>query len=84
MKVATNSASWLYYILLVLGRKRQNCSLKTITCEARPLLKRYVNNLWQPDINTVSHLWQHTQDDHLISTSLNKVSLPNVCWYDVT
>ena len=42
MKMAPNSASWLYYILLVLGRKRQDCSLETITSEARPFLKRYV------------------------------------------
>ena len=36
MKVTTNSASWLYYISLVLGKNRQECSLKTIPCEARP------------------------------------------------
>ena len=39
-KVATTSASSLYYILLVLGRKRQNCILTTITCEARPPLNK--------------------------------------------
>ena len=42
MKVATNSDRWLYYISLVFGRKRQDCSLKNITCEARPFIKRYV------------------------------------------
>ena len=31
IKPVTNSASWLYYISLVLGRERPHCSLKTIT-----------------------------------------------------
>ena len=30
--MATNSASWLYYGSLVLGRESQHCSLNTITC----------------------------------------------------
>ena len=41
MKVATNSASWLYYGSLVLGRERQHCSLNTITCEPRPFSIRF-------------------------------------------
>ena len=34
----------LYYVLLVLGRKRNGSNLKTITCEPRPFLKRYLIN----------------------------------------
>ena len=32
----------ILYFFLVLGSKRQNCSLKTITCEPRSFLKRYL------------------------------------------
>ena len=35
IKLATNSPSWLYYTLLVIGRERQHCSLETTTCEPR-------------------------------------------------
>ena len=35
IKLVTNSASWLYYNLLVHSRERQHSSLKTITCEPR-------------------------------------------------
>ena len=38
----TNSASWFYYILLVLGRATHHCSVKTITCGPRPFLKREI------------------------------------------
>ena len=38
-KLVTNSHNWLNYISLVLGRKRQGCSLMTINCEPRPFLK---------------------------------------------
>ena len=40
IKLVTISANWFYHILLVHGRKRQNCSLKT--CEPRPVLMRYL------------------------------------------
>ena len=44
IKLATNSASWLYYVSLVLGRERQYRSLNTITCEPRPFSIKFKKN----------------------------------------
>ena len=41
IKLATNSASWLYYVSLVLGRERQYRNLNTINCEPRPFSIRF-------------------------------------------
>ena len=77
MKVATNSASWLHYISLVLGRKKQDCSLKTITCERRLFLKRYVKTLeycdaplmWPPYGETLA-----TYEGWLLARSIESIA----------